>query len=321
MVLLLRGSPQFITQLTAAGYFLPVVQWSSVRRCRRAPLQARRAHPPCRLLHPLHVVQQASRILTYPNGNYLYMAFLYERSDLIGMLQAGSGASERADLIPLLMSPAAAAAIIQLASGVNSFTGYVEVKIDGAWGSICAATSGPISWSMADAQVACRQLGLPWSGAYPFYGFYPNYVNTTGRASQGIVPFSISAVNCSGSEAKITDCVHVVGLQTNSICSGYDAGAMSFGGGESRWVGEIQTSPVHLAYCIAASARGIAYSGYYCATEEAACMHVALFSPSTYPPLLLQECPVSIPLPCLLRHRRRLPRLQPRPRDHHPQVS
>ena len=131
MVLLLRGSPQFITQLTAAGYFLPVVQWSSVRRCHRAPLQARRAHPPCRLLHPLHVVQQASRILTYPNGNYLYMAFLYERSDLIGMLQAGSGASERADLIPLLMSPAAAAAIIQLASGVNSFTGYVEVKIDG----------------------------------------------------------------------------------------------------------------------------------------------------------------------------------------------
>jgi hypothetical protein len=70
-----------------------------------------------------------------------------------------------------------------------------------------------------------RQLGLPWTGAVGFIGSsMPSAVTTSqgGPGTQGTVPFSITSVACTGSEASILDCPYSTSYL--SSCWGWDAG-------------------------------------------------------------------------------------------------
>ena len=58
------------------------------------------------------------------------------------------------------------------------------------WGTVC----GDFLWGLADAQVACRQLGLPSTGA------------TSLTVNGGSDAIQVSSVRCGGTESSLFDC-------------------------------------------------------------------------------------------------------------------
>ncbi len=85
---------------------------------------------------------------------------------------------------------------VRLVNGSVEFEGRVEVWHDGRWGTVCHD-----SWDQNDANVVCRQLGLPFGGAQPIGG---------ANFGQGPQPAKIwlDNVDCTGSEARLEDCGH-----------------------------------------------------------------------------------------------------------------
>ena len=84
---------------------------------------------------------------------------------------------------------------LQLVGGSSESEGRVEVFYHGRWGTVCSN-----GWDLQDATVVCRQLG------------YGTAVGALGGAAfgWGSGPIWYDNVNCNGSEASLTQCVHRV---------------------------------------------------------------------------------------------------------------
>lgn len=79
---------------------------------------------------------------------------------------------------------------LRLQGGTTLGQGRVEVYHDGEWGAVCDDYRG-----LADAKVACRQLGYP-GATTPLREF----------AGPTDIPVWLDNMNCSGSEASLVDC-------------------------------------------------------------------------------------------------------------------
>ncbi|PBC29812.1 Scavenger receptor cysteine-rich domain-containing group B protein [Apis cerana cerana] len=83
---------------------------------------------------------------------------------------------------------------IRLAGGRVHSEGRVEVKLGRSdWGVICGD-----GWSLFEAAVVCRQLGL---------GYASDAVQTNFFGGEK-TPMAISGVQCRGNESSLTDCLH-----------------------------------------------------------------------------------------------------------------
>ena len=82
---------------------------------------------------------------------------------------------------------------MRLVGGSGPHAGRVEVLHNGAWGTVCS-----YYWDQKDATVVCRQLGYGRAVAALRNAAY-------GRGSG---PIWYEIVDCSGSEASLTQCTH-----------------------------------------------------------------------------------------------------------------
>ena len=95
---------------------------------------------------------------------------------------------------------------IRLQGGSNT-SGRVEVCHINTWGTVC----GHSTWRLADAQVACRQLGLPTTGATTL---------TLPAISDGTRVSWLRNVRCDGTEGSLFNC-NVQPSEINCYISGY----------------------------------------------------------------------------------------------------
>ena len=98
---------------------------------------------------------------------------------------------------------------IQLVNGEdssNTFTGRVEVLLDGEWGTVCGD-----SWNLTEASVVCRQLGFSFakSAGAGYYG--------PGRG-----PIWLTNVSCSGEERELMRCSYHKAQGPLENCDHYD---------------------------------------------------------------------------------------------------
>ncbi|XP_038051810.1 deleted in malignant brain tumors 1 protein-like [Patiria miniata] len=105
-------------------------------------------------------------------------------------------------------APAHLPVLVRLADGSNPFEGRVEVYYQDQWGTVCDD-----GWSVEDANIICRQLGLPpasqaWRSAH--FG-------------QGSGPILLGNIACNGNESSIDQCDHS-GWLPNACSHGDDAG-------------------------------------------------------------------------------------------------
>ncbi|XP_032675495.1 lysyl oxidase homolog 3A-like [Odontomachus brunneus] len=83
---------------------------------------------------------------------------------------------------------------LRLSGGRVLSEGRIEVKLgDADWGVVCGD-----SWSMLEAAVVCRQLGLGYASVATQTDFFGGEV----------MPISISGIQCHGNEGNLADCLH-----------------------------------------------------------------------------------------------------------------
>ncbi|XP_022088748.1 deleted in malignant brain tumors 1 protein-like [Acanthaster planci] len=117
--------------------------------------------------------------------------------------------------------------VVRLVNGTNPYEGRVEVYYQDQWGTVCDD-----GWSIEDANVICRQLGLPpasqaWRG---------------GHFGQGSGSILLSSVACNGTESSIDQCSHDGWL--NHSCSHADDVGVTCG--ETRDVSTLSIVSVRL---------------------------------------------------------------------------
>ncbi|XP_072022532.1 lysyl oxidase homolog 2-like [Amphiura filiformis] len=83
--------------------------------------------------------------------------------------------------------------LIRLVGGSNNNEGRVEVFYNG-WGTVCDDF-----WTITNAQVVCRQLGLPYDAAQAV---------RNGAFGQGSGQIWLNGVRCTGSESNLDECNH-----------------------------------------------------------------------------------------------------------------
>ncbi|NXK00494.1 DMBT1 protein, partial [Corythaixoides concolor] len=102
---------------------------------------------------------------------------------------------------------------LRLVNGPNHCSGRVEVLHDHEWGTVCDD-----DWSLPDAKVVCRQLGCGTAvSAYSAAHF-----------GQGLGPIWLDNVQCSGTEAALSECL-ARPWGVNNCHHGEDAGVVCAG--------------------------------------------------------------------------------------------
>ena len=91
---------------------------------------------------------------------------------------------------------------IRLIGGSVVYEGRVEICLSGVWGTVCDQ-----QWGSAEAEVACRQLGLLSQGAVARTGAY---------FGQGTGAVQITNLGCSGTEQFLENCTYTT---PTSVCS------------------------------------------------------------------------------------------------------
>lgn len=89
---------------------------------------------------------------------------------------------------------------VRLRSRTNSYSGRVELRYNGSWGTVCDN-----DWDINDASVICRMFGFA-NASFAFRGV--NIGRGTGK-------IWFDDFRCTGSEASIWNCTKIV---TNEIC-------------------------------------------------------------------------------------------------------
>ncbi|PIK58445.1 hypothetical protein BSL78_04666 [Apostichopus japonicus] len=79
---------------------------------------------------------------------------------------------------------------VRLAGGSTLYEGRVEIYYDGSWGTVCDD-----SWSIVDADVVCRQLGL-------------GDAEDTRQFGRGTGRIWLDDVRCLGTESRLDSCSH-----------------------------------------------------------------------------------------------------------------
>ncbi|XP_031563539.1 deleted in malignant brain tumors 1 protein-like [Actinia tenebrosa] len=96
-----------------------------------------------------------------------------------------------ATAIPMPTTVSPPGAPIRLVNGGAPNQGRVEIYHNGRWGTICDD-----SWGLDDANVVCRQLGLPPATSAP----------CCARFGRGREPTWMDDVHCTGSERSLSEC-------------------------------------------------------------------------------------------------------------------